>query len=183
MSNMYTSKYPTIVSDKSVNSPNDGMIKKITVEEYYDLKHHTHSISDLSTDEGDMSYDEMQMVVNNLTETTNAYDTIIKEQQNFITQLQESNNTLQQTVNELTETVNNASDIINNQNDIIQRLEADTTELRALIATQNETIDAMKKEMINMASVSDWDVEKPGNQDVEGNDLGTFMGYTVTEIK
>ena len=182
MSNMYTSKYPTIVSDKSLNSPNDGMIKKITVEEYYDLKHHTHSISDLSTDEGNMSYDEMQVVINNLTEITNAYDTTIKEQQNLITQLRESNTTLQNTVNELTETVNNTGDTILHQNDIIQRLEADITEFKALIATQNETIDVMKKEMINMTTVSDWDVEKPGNQDIEGNDLGTFMGYTVTEI-
>lgn len=141
MAKKYTSKYPAVVTDKNVNSVNDSMIKKITVEEYYDLKHHTHSMSDLTTDEDGMSYTEMQDVINNL-------NNIIKE-----------------------------------QSDVIQKLEADTTELKALIISQNETINVMKKEMDNMASIADWDALKPGNQDVEGNDLGTLMGFNMTEIK
>ena len=43
MPKKYTSKYPAIVKDTNTNSANDAMIKKITVEEYYDLTHHTHS--------------------------------------------------------------------------------------------------------------------------------------------
>lgn len=154
MSKKYTSKYPTIVVDKSTNSANDSMIKKITVEEYYDLKHHTHSIADLSVSEDGMTYGEMQTMVVELSQTINSLNDIIEQQNNIIKQ----------------------------QNDIVQRLEADTTELKRLINVQNNTINEMKQEIANMTSVSDWDVEKPGNQDINGNDLGTLMGFNMTEI-
>ena len=134
MAKNYTSKYPTIVTDKATNSANGSMIKKITVEEYYDLKHHTHPVSDLTIDEGGMTYKEMQ-------------------------------------------------DTINNLNSVIQKIEASNAELKNLINTQNETIKSMQKEMANMASIADWDVEKPGNQDLEGNNLGTIMGFNMTEIE
>lgn len=183
MSNPYVSKYPTIVADKTINSVNESMIKKITVEEYYDLKHHTHNISNLAVGEGSMSYNEMETIVNNLLETVNKYDATIQEQQNYIIELQQSNNTMQSTINTLTETVNNASDTILQQNDIIQRLEADTTEFKRLIAIQNDTINVMKTEMENMTSVGDWDIETPGIQDHEGNTLGELMGFTMTEIQ
>ena len=146
-SNLYTSKYPRIIVDKRANSVNDSLKKVLTIEEFYDIMHHTHPVSVLTVNEGEMTYNEMQNTVNNLTEKLNTYDTTINQQQ-----------------------------------EIIKKLEADTTELRNLIKTQNNIIQTMKTEMENMASVSDWDVEKPGIQDANGNDLGTFMGYKVTEI-
>lgn len=154
MSNTYVSKYPSIVVDKSTNSVNESLKKVMTVEEYYDLKHHTHSISSLAVDEGSMTYNEMQTTVNELSETINNLNDII----------QQNNNTIKE------------------QNDIIQKLETDTTELKQLIDSQNEIINSMKEEIANMASVSDWDVTTPGNQDINGNDLGTLMGFTMTEI-
>lgn len=42
----YTSKYPEIVTDREMNSPNNPPVS-ITVEQLYDLYHHTHKLSDL----------------------------------------------------------------------------------------------------------------------------------------
>lgn len=168
MSNAYASKYPSIVVDKSANSVNESLKKVMTVEEYYDLKHHTHSISSLSVEEGSMSYDEMQVKVIELTNTINTLNDIVQQQTETI---QEYNNTIEQQNNTIQE-----------QNNIVQRLEADTTELKQLINSQNEAIASIKEEISNMASVSDWDVETPGNQDAEGNTLGELMGFTMTEI-
>lgn len=129
----YTSKYPTVVTDQNINSANGSMIKKITVEEYYDLKHHTHSMSDIAVDEGSMTFEEMQSTINQMSQTINGLTTTINT-------LQEENSALR------------------------------------------EAINTINKEMVNMATVSDWDVEKPGNQDIKGNDLGTLMGFRMTEI-
>ena len=68
MSNMYTSKYPTIVTDKRINSVNESLQKKLTIEEYYDLTHHTHNIDHLISS-GGMSYGEMQNAILSLTKT------------------------------------------------------------------------------------------------------------------
>ena len=126
MSHVYTSVYPTIIIDDRPNSVNDSMQKKITVEEYYDLMHHTHDISSLTNNNG-MTYDEIVNTINELKST-------IAEQQKII---------------------NNLSNDIANLNN----------------------------EVSNMPPVSDWDVETPGIQDANGNDLGTIMGFDVTEIE
>lgn len=47
MINEYKSKYPEIVVDRTVNSPNDNQIVRLTLEQYYDLLHHTHNASDI----------------------------------------------------------------------------------------------------------------------------------------
>ena len=137
MSNTYTSSYPTIIIDKRSNSVNESLQKKITIEEYYDLMHHTHKMSsiinDIDSEDGTgTSFSEMQ-----------------------------------KTINELLTTVN---------------------ELKTTIATQQNTIDELKETIQSIetsegVTVSDWDVNTPGNQDVDGNDLGTLMGLTMTEIE
>lgn len=124
--NTYVSKYPRIIIDKRSNSPNDSLQKKITIEEFYDLMHHTHKISDLINDGGDISYEEIQS--------------------------------------------------------IILGLQQEIKELKAIIQTQQATIEGIKTELVNTASISDWDVETPGNQDINGDTLGSFMGFDVTEI-
>lgn len=43
----YQSKYNEIVMDKQENSPNSNMVVTLTLEQYYDLLHHTHKISDI----------------------------------------------------------------------------------------------------------------------------------------
>lgn len=133
MGNKYTSKFPKILIDKKGNSPNESLQKKITIEEYYDLMHHTHNISTLIIDEDGTTYQEVQDTINKLNgEITNL--------RNTVQELQKSNNELKEIVQNLT------------------------------------------GEITNTPAVSDWDVEKPGNQDIDGNDLGTIMGYNLSEI-
>ena len=43
----YQSKYNKIVMDNQENSPNSNMVVRLTLEQYYDLLHHTHKISDI----------------------------------------------------------------------------------------------------------------------------------------
>ena len=90
MAERYTSKYPTIVIDQRTNSVNESMIKKITVEEYYDLKHHTHSISDLAVDDGGISYDQMQTMITEMSTTINQLNDIIQQQNNTIKQFNDT---------------------------------------------------------------------------------------------
>ena len=120
MSNMYTSQYAKIVTDSKINSVNESLQKKLTIEEYYDLMHHTHKITDLIASGNSMSYAEMQETILNLSSK----------------------------VHELTNIVNQLS-----------------------------------VQLDNGLSVSDWDVTTPGIQDVNGNTLGDFMGFNMTEIE
>ena len=46
MAKAYTSEYPEVVMDRDTNSANSGMIKRVTVEEWYDLLHHTHKVEE-----------------------------------------------------------------------------------------------------------------------------------------
>ncbi len=123
----YSSQYPKIIMDTSTNSVNDSLAKKLTVEEYYDLLHHTHTVSSLiGSVGGDASYDGITNIVN----------------------------TLSDTVNSLVNTVQ----------------------------IQQETINELKAQLNSLIHVKDWDVNTPGNQDVNGNDLGELMGFQMTEI-
>ena len=53
MPNPNRSKYPEIIVDKDANMASGSLnTHHLTVEEYYDLLHHTHGFSDLVDDEG-----------------------------------------------------------------------------------------------------------------------------------
>jgi len=120
MSKVYTSKYPKIITDNRGNSVNESLKKQLTIEEYYDIMHHTHDASSILNKEDIANYEEMQNSIKSLTET----------------------------VNTLQVTIKNMQDQIN-----------------------------------NMPPIGDWDTDTPGIQDQEGNDLGTLMGFTMTEIE
>ena len=47
MDKSHLSKYPEIEIDKIPNSTNSNMTFPITIEQYYDLMHHTHKASDI----------------------------------------------------------------------------------------------------------------------------------------
>jgi hypothetical protein len=63
----YESKYSEIIIDKSNNTPNNQQIS-LTVEQYYDLLHHTHSAEDLVTEKGSVkaTLEEMNTQINDL---------------------------------------------------------------------------------------------------------------------
>jgi hypothetical protein len=128
MNNMHTSKYPAIIVDSRGNSVNESLQMRLTIEQYYDLTHHTHDISSLAIGENAMTYEQMQEQISTLNNT-------VETQQN--------------TINELTESIKALKELIKN----------------------------------SIPLVSDWDVEKEGTQDINGNDLGTLMGFNMTEIE
>ena len=161
MSNKFTSKYPRIIFDKRENSVNDGLAKKLTVEEYYDLLHHTHDLSSLIGD-GDVPISDIMESINKLIvnvtrleETIEYQETVIKRYEEEITHLTNITESHNKTITELNQ-------VVNNQNEIIQNI-------------TNEVIH-------NGITIGDWDVEKPGDQDINGDDLGKFMGLNMTEI-
>lgn len=96
MSQQYMGKYPKIVTDESSNSPNQNMYVRFTVEQYYDLLHHTHNASDIIgiNNEGQIEPSnpteiaELQSTIKTLTQTTqmlqNAIDNINKKVDNYI---------------------------------------------------------------------------------------------------
>lgn len=81
----YISQYPEITIDKSNNSPN-SMQYKLAQEEFYDLMHHTHKLSDLLI-EGNNN--NPQEIINNLINDVNELKNIIKTQNEIINKLVE----------------------------------------------------------------------------------------------
>ena len=114
MAKEFNSKYPTIVMDKRSNSVNESMIKKLTVEEYYDLLHHTHKMSDVISDDDTVSYDEIQTTIEELSQTINSLNDTINEYQNTIQRLEADTTELRNTIATQQETINTLKDEIAN---------------------------------------------------------------------
>ena len=92
------SKYPEIIIDKDNNSVNKDHNIVLTVEQYYDLLHHTHNTSDIIGSESSMqtisevqenilqlkntiaslklSIDEIKQQLNDMNEDVNDYDVL-----------------------------------------------------------------------------------------------------------
>lgn len=133
--NVFHSKYPAIVIDRNPNSAlADKMIKKLTVEEYYDLVHHTHSSLDVS--DGNLNNDTI--------------------------------NGMQTKIESLNQSISDMEDTIKAQNELIETL--------------STAIEEIKTAVTNSATVSDWDVTKPGIQDIDGNDVDTLGSIDVSDI-
>ena len=70
----YQSKYNEIVTDNRANSPISNKIVTLTLEQYYDLLHHTHKISDMSggtTGGGSAADPELVSKIEELTKKVN----------------------------------------------------------------------------------------------------------------
>lgn len=96
----YTSDYPEITMDGARNSVNTGMIKQITIEEWYDLLHHTHKVDEfvdkdlnkvrslavpLDTESEDLPLDQQIVsMINTLTDKVNALTEKVNSQQQII---------------------------------------------------------------------------------------------------
>lgn len=130
----YQSKYPEIIVDKDQNSPNMHPVV-LSVEQLYDLMHHTHKLSDLISDGGDKpGQDEDQTPVQQLTTKVESLSAVV-------------------------ETVN--------------------TE----IASINSEIEELKVASESTMSITDWDVTKPGIQDIDGNTIeDDGAGVTAVEL-
>lgn len=84
-------KYPKIIIDEEKQAINPSMKYPLTVEEYYDLLHHTHDISSLTSSDGnsEMTGDIITNITNLTTTIQELQQTIIEQNQTIIN-LQES---------------------------------------------------------------------------------------------
>lgn len=130
----YQSKYPEIIVDRDQNAPNMHHTVTLTVEQLYDLMHHTHKLSELISDGDNPGQGGDQTPVQQLT-------------------------TKVETLSNVVETVNSE------------------------IASINSEIEELKVASESTMSITDWDVTKPGIQDVDGNTIeDDGSGVTAVEL-
>jgi chromosome condensin MukBEF ATPase and DNA-binding subunit MukB len=112
----------------------------MTIEEFYDLMHHTHSISDL-VGGSDVVEGDIQATVLNLVNTVNELKQTIEDQKNIINELTIKSKEQEETINQVSQQVEDNKNKIDG-----------TTE--------------------NGIDIIDWDIEKEGIQDLDGNTIG-----------
>ena len=82
------SKFPKIIIDSRQNTHlSKSMQRKISIEEYYDLLHHTHNISDLIQNNEIGTDENIQLTIANLVNTVNELKSTISKQQETIDRL------------------------------------------------------------------------------------------------
>jgi len=162
----YSYKFPEINMDNTTNYPSAaGIIKKITAEEWADMLHHTHKITEIVDANGNK-------LGSGADGTITAYDD---------TEIKASISTLESKVQTLE----------NNQSQPVE--EYDDTELKGLIQTLQQqvanlieenttlkesvtTLQSKVQTLENNSSAStdgliiDYDIDKQGTQDIHGND-------------
>ena len=132
----YKSKYPKIIVDANKSTHfNNALNYNITIEEFYDLMHHTHSLSDLIGNSDEIVDGDIQATVLNLANVVNELKQTIEAQQGIITELKEKTKTQEETINQLSKQIDS---IVDGDED----------------------------------TYIDWDLEKEGIQDLEGNTIG-----------
>ena len=96
MDKSHLSKYPEIEIDKIPNSTNSNMTFPITIEQYYDLMHHTHKASDIIIDNLNTNIQELK-------ETTEKQNEIIVKQTKSIETLTKQVKDLQDTIDSMSQ--------------------------------------------------------------------------------
>ena len=141
MQNPNKSKYPEIVIDKNANmgsgSHNNRML---TVEEYYDLLHHTHSISDILDDEG---YSPSEI------------GGLVEQMQTTIT-------TMADTIAQANETIEALRTKVADNAQVIENL------TQSLVAVDQQ-IETINHKLDEAYQVSDYDATTPEIEDDDGN--------------
>ena len=77
-------EHPAIITNK--RNEFNSAIKRITMDEYYDIMHHTHNISDLIVADG-VTYSDLIEKMNTVIKTLNTHKKIIEVQQKEIAKL------------------------------------------------------------------------------------------------
>lgn len=83
----YKSKYPEIIMDNNNNSPNGYTKYNLTVEQYYDLLHHTHNSSDLVGGSGEGGGSNISQTVSDLVKKVEALQNTVNKQDEIIKSL------------------------------------------------------------------------------------------------
>ena len=157
-----TYKWPEVQTDPQINLPNAaGIIKKITAEEWADMKRHTHKISDILDSNGNelgsdasgniVSYDD--------TEIRN----LISQLQNSINTLAQENNLLKQRVQALEQQSGSGGDTTEIENQI-SGLQNSVSNLTSRVETLENSSSTSEDGLL-----IDFDPDSPGTQDIHGN--------------
>lgn len=186
-------KYPEIIIDKTTNSLNaEGLIYKMTAEQYQDILHHTHKIGDLiggdgaTISAGEVSADDFE-----------ALKTLVNTLSNKVTSLETENGELKQKVQNLESSSGSGSassadiDAINGrlntiennigigeetgENTLANRVQTLETNVGVeSTGTQPSQTLTQRVQALESGSglIIDFDLDTPGVQDQNGNTVG-----------
>ena len=102
MNQSHQSQYPEIVMDNHNNSVNHNMTYPLTIEEYYDLLHHTHKLEDIIIEWGTGGSGSISdAVVNALNIKIDNLSKQVTDQQQTITSMQNTIKQQDQTIQKL----------------------------------------------------------------------------------
>jgi methyl-accepting chemotaxis protein len=148
MPNPNRSKYPEIIVDKDANMASGSLnTHHLTVEEYYDLLHHTHGFSDLVDDEG----------------------TSINELVEIVDQFSGTVNTLSNTVEELTEQLSQATTTIAELREQLSSTQSDISTVTHSVEDITGRVKTVEDKIAESYDVSDYDATTPEREDIDGN--------------
>lgn len=160
MQNPNKSKYPEIVIDHSANIGSGSHNNRImTVEEFYDFMHHTHSISDILDDEG-YSPNELAELVHQLQ----------AQVEDLTTRLSQANATITELSGEVQEAKSSVVDVTSDMQNVTNSVQAMNTQLEQLQAKVDEQYD-----------VADWDATTPEREGPDGQIIPDD-GYNFTDL-
>lgn len=161
----YGSKFPLITIDNETNYQNaSNGIRYITIEEYQDIMHHTHKVSDLVDADGNfIDGDSIPSGGGSSSGISKAdFDALTETVINLSTKvvnLESENVTLKNKVT----TIENENVTLSGK---VTTLENENAELKSQIQELSENVGN------GDLSIGDWDVDQPGKQDAEGNTIG-----------
>ena len=150
---IYPYNFPEVNLDTQTNYPSAaGIIKKITAEEWADMLHHTHKITEITDANGNK-------LGSGAGGTITAYDdteirNLINNLQSQITTLSNNNSALQSQV----ETLTNENNTLKEN---VTTLQSKVTNLENNSGSGGDT-DGF---------IIDYDIDKEGTQDINGNDV------------
>ena len=187
--NTYSSSYPQIVIDEQVNYPNaNTLIYKLTAEQFQDIMHHTHKISDLIGGDGavisagEVSKEDfntlkssveqlkntLQALQNSITEPTNIQDII-----NRISNIESAITVMDNKIDVLEENAGTSGGTsVNSLVDRVTALESYVGNTSASESTSslNDRVTALENNSDD-GFIIDYNPDIPGTQDINGNTI------------
>ena len=168
---LYSPRFPKIQVDSFVNYPNAANnIIKITVEEWQDLLHHTHKVTDILDTEGNFIGSDLDISVSGGVdeETFNELKNTVQSQSETIASQAETISTQSGIIENLQTIVESNSSIIETQQSAIETLQG----LVQSLQNQINSLDPNSESSLSGLQVGDWDLDQEGIQDEYGNTIG-----------
>jgi len=171
-------KFPEVKFDKQANYPNAaGNIKKITVEEWNDILHHTHSVGTFVDNNGEFvdpsqdgsgsgsgislsEFNELKESVNNIKTTVETIHTVEEYDDTEIKSRLETLESKAHDEYDHTELINK-----------IAALEEENTNLKSTLQSLVSRVTSLENNPSSDGLLIDYDLDTPGTQDADGNTI------------